>query len=375
MGFFNVLSNSSECKARTGTIKTSHGVIETPVFMPIGTLGAVKALLPKDLNEFSAKIILSNTYHLFLRPGTEVISKAGGLHKFVNWNNSILTDSGGFQVFSLSALRKVKEHGVEFSSHIDGSRHLFTPEKVIEIQRILGSDIMMPLDECLPNPTEKKAAEKSLELTTRWEKTAFDSFINSSSRYKHKQFLFAICQGSTYKDLRKIHIEAMSELDFDGYAIGGLAVGEKVNVMYDLVDYSTDFIAKKKPRYLMGVGTPVDLLECVEKGVDMFDCVLPTRNARHGRLYTTYGEINLKNADFKNNFDTPDSECHTYTSENFSLSFLRHLFMSKEILGMQLATLHNIGFYMKLMADIRDAIKKDRFMEFKKHFINNFKSK
>jgi queuine tRNA-ribosyltransferase len=293
----------------------------------------------------------------------------------MNWKSSLLTDSGGFQVFSLSSLKKISEEGVTFSSHLDGSKHLFTPERVIEIQRAIGSDIMMPLDECLPNPSEWKAVSKSLTRTHNWEKRCFEFYKNSDSLYGHHQSLFSICQGSIYKDLRKQSIEVLSERDFDGNAIGGLAVGEKNEVMYEITDYCTDFLSKDKPRYLMGVGTPIDILECVERGIDMFDCVMPTRNARHGRLFTTNGEINIKNAKFQNDFNSPDEVCRTYTSENFSLAYLRHLFISNEILGYQLATIHNIGFYLNLMKNIREAIKKDSFLEFKKSFLEKYLTK
>ncbi len=372
--FFNVLSNNNEpgVKARTGVIKTFHSEIYTPVFMPVGTTGSVKAIENRELDEFETKIILGNTYHLFLRPGLDVLKGAGGLHKLMNWDKSILTDSGGFQVFSLSSLKKVNDNGVTFSSHIDGSKHIFTPEKVIEIQRIIGSDILMPLDECLPNPTEWKIVSKSLKRTNSWEKRCYEFFINSESLYRFPQFLFSICQGGIFKDLRKDSIEFLTDIDFSGHAIGGLAVGEKNEVMYDITDFCTDNLPKEKPRYLMGVGTPVDLLECIERGIDMFDCVLPTRNARHGRLFTTNGEINILNSKYRYNFNSPDEECKTYTSENFSLAYLRHLFMSKEILGYQLATIHNIGFYQNLMKKIRIAIKENKFLNFKKTFLEKY---
>jgi queuine tRNA-ribosyltransferase len=375
--FFNVLSYSKEpgVKARTGLINTFHSEIETPVFMPVGTAGTVKAIENRELKEFDTRIILGNTYHLYLRPGIDVLKNARGLHKLMNWDKSLLTDSGGFQVFSLSSLKKISENGVIFSSHIDGSKHLFTPEKVIEIQRVVGSDILMPLDECLQNPSEWKTVSKSLNRTHNWEKRCLECFYNSESFYGYNQYIFSICQGSIYKDLRKQSIEFLSELDFAGNAIGGLAVGEKNDVMYEVTDYCTDFLAKDKPRYLMGVGTPVDLIECVERGIDMFDCVLPTRNARHGRLFTTYGEINIKNAKYQNDFNSPDDVCKTYTSENFSLAYLRHLFMSKEILGYQLATIHNIGFYQSLMKNIREAVKENKFLEFKKSFLEKYLSK
>jgi queuine tRNA-ribosyltransferase len=372
--FFDVLSNNDSCKARSGIIKTPHSNIETPVFMPIGTTATVKAITHRDIEEFDTRILLANTYHLYLRPGTEILEKAGGLHQFMNWKSSILTDSGGFQIFSLASLRKITEEGVEFSSHLDGSRHFFTPEKIIEIERVIGSDIMMCLDECLENPAERKKAEKSLKITSDWEKRCLEYFNHSQPLYGNEQYLFAICQGSTYEDLRKMHIEEMAQFDFAGFAIGGLAVGEESSVMYDIVELSTEYLPLNKPRYLMGVGTPIDILECVEKGIDMFDCVLPTRNARHGRLFTTYGEVNLKNSSLKFNFNSPDEECKTYTSENFSLAYLRHLFIAKEILGMQLATIHNLGFYLKLMKDIRNAIRENNFMSFKNEFLTKYLS-
>lgn len=375
--FFRVLSNNDDTglKARTGVITTAHSVIPTPVFMPVGTLGTVKAIEQRELEEMDARIILGNTYHLNLRPGMDVISSASGLHKFMSWERSLLTDSGGFQVFSLSALKKISEEGVDFASHLDGSRHFFTPEKVIDIQRIIGSDIMMPLDECLPYPVDTSAAEKSIRLTSRWEERCFRHFNNTAELYGSRQHLFSINQGSVYKDLRKESIEFLEQLDFSGNAIGGLAVGEANEVMYEVVDYCTDYMSKEKPRYLMGVGTPIDLIECVERGVDMFDCVMPTRNARHAKLFTTYGEINLKNSGLKFNHNSPDEECLTYTSKNFSLSYLRHLFVSNEILGSQLASIHNTGFYLNLMKNIREAIEENRFYEFKNNFIDKYKSK
>lgn len=372
--FFTVLSNSSECKARSGILKTGHSEIETPVFMPVGTGATVKALEHRELDEFDTRIILGNTYHLFLRPGMEVMKNAGGLHRFMSWDQSILTDSGGFQIFSLASLRKVTDEGVEFSSHLNGDKYFFTPQSVIEIQRVIGSDIMMPLDECLPHPSEYKTVKKSIELTTRWEKACFDCFRNSKDLYGHSQRLFSINQGSTIPELRKKSIEELVSIDFDGHAIGGLAVGEENSMMYDIVDMSTDLLPETKPRYLMGVGTPEDLLESVERGIDMFDCVMPTRNARHGRLFTTHGEINIKSAKFKSNFESPDTGFRSYTSENFSLAYLRHLFISNEILGVQLATIHNVGFYLNHMKCIREAIKADRFKEYKKSFLEKYNS-
>jgi queuine tRNA-ribosyltransferase len=376
VNWFNVLCNSNEdcIKARVGILETAHSEIETPVFMPVGTLGSVKAIEHRELQELGARIILGNTYHLYLRPGVEILEQVIGLHNFMNWDKAILTDSGGFQIFSLSSLKKVNDEGVEFASHIDGSKHFFTPEKVIGIQRVIGSDIMMALDECLPIPSDRSVVEKSVRLTSSWEKRCYKHFKETSPFYGYDQRLFSICQGGLYKDLRKLSIEDILEDDFDGIAIGGLAVGEKIEEMYETVDYCTDILPENKPRYLMGVGTPIDLLESVERGVDMFDCVLPTRNARHGRLYTTNGEINLKNSVYKNNFNSPDEECSTYTSDNFSLAYLRHLFNSKEMLGAQLATIHNVGFYMNLMKNIRKSISENNFVEFKNEFIKKYSS-
>ncbi|MFA5011446.1 MAG: tRNA guanosine(34) transglycosylase Tgt [Ignavibacteria bacterium] len=376
MKFFNVLSNSSELgiKARTGMITTDNSVIETPVFMPVGTVATVKAIKNSELEDLDSRIILGNTYHLYLRPGNSIIQNAGGLHKFMNWKRSLLTDSGGFQVFSLSSLKKVEDGGVKFSSHIDGSKHYFSPESVINTQRIIGSDIMMPLDECIAYPAAFKQAVKALERTIKWESKCFEVYKNTSSLYGHKQRLFCIVQGSTFKELRKRSIEELLVNDFDGCAIGGLAVGEKNELMYELTDYCTDILPVNKPRYLMGVGTPIDILESVERGVDMFDCVMPTRNARHGRIFTTYGEINIKNAKYAYDFRLIDDECITYTSKNFSFAYLRHLFMAKEILGAQLASLHNLGFYLKLMKDIRMAISINRFKEFKQTFLLKYNS-
>lgn len=375
--FFRVLYNSKESgtKARYGVITTSHSEIETPVFMPVGTAGAIKAVENREMEEFDTRIILANTYHLYLRPGIEVLKLAGGLHKFMNWKRSILTDSGGFQVFSLSGLKKVRDEGVEFASHIDGSRHLLTPEKAIDVQRIIGSDIMMSLDECLPNPSDKKTVEKSIRRTFDWEKRCLQQFKATEDKYGFPQYLYAITQGGIFKDLRRKSIEELSELDFDGNAIGGLAVGEPAEVMYELVDFSTELLPAIKPIYLMGVGTPIDLLECVDRGVDMFDCVLPTRNARHGRIFTSRGEINIRNSRFTSDFRLIDDEYSTYVSENFSFAYIRHLFIAKEILGMQLASIHNLGFYMKLMEKIREAIRENRFKKFKDDFIEKYKTK
>jgi queuine tRNA-ribosyltransferase len=373
--FFKVLSKDSESKARVCEVKTGHGTFQTPIFMPVGTQATVKAIEQRELDEIGSQIILGNTYHLYLRPGEEVLSKAGGLHKFMNWNKPILTDSGGFQVFSLSGLRKVNYDGVEFKSHLDGSMHFFSPEKVVQIQRAIGSDIMMVLDECLESPSGYDVVKESVKLTSSWAKRCKDEFANSESAYGFEQFLFGIIQGSVYKDLRKISAEELGELDFDGYAIGGLAVGEENEVMYDVVDYTTGLMSESKPRYLMGVGTPEDLLNAIERGIDMFDCVMPTRNARNGTVFTSKGKLRMKNLENKLNFDLIDGETDSYTAQNFSVAYLRHLFMSDEILAAQLATIQNLRFYIKLTEDARRAIIEDRFSGFKKAFLEKYNSR
>jgi len=371
--FFKVVSNDTRSRARVCEIQTGNGIFQTPIFMPVGTQGAVKAVEHRELIETGAKIVLGNTYHLYLRPGMDVLSKAGGLHKFMNWNLPILTDSGGFQVFSLSALRKVGIDGVEFRSHIDGTTHIFTPEKVVNFQRVIGSDIMMTLDECLENPTEYSKVEESVKLTTEWAKKSKTEFKSTEPNYDFKQFHFGIVQGSVFKDLRKRSAEEIAELDFDGNAIGGLAVGEENEMMYDIVNYVTDFLPTDKPRYLMGVGTPEDLLNAVEMGVDMFDCVLPTRNARNSTLFTSKGKLRLRNAENKFKFEEIDEWTDSYAS-NFTVAYLRHLFMSDEILGAQLASIHNVRFFLKLMEQIRQAIIEDRFVEYKKSFLDKYNS-
>lgn len=305
-------------------------------------------------------------------PGEDVISKANGLHKFMNWNKPILTDSGGFQIFSLSGLRKVSDEGVEFQSHIDGSSHFFTPERVINIQRVLGSDIMMVLDECLENPAEYKKVEESVKLTSEWARKSKHEFDRTKPKYGNIQFLFGIVQGSVYPDLRKRCAMDLTEIGFDGYAIGGLAVGEENELMYDTVEHTIEFMDETKSRYLMGVGTPEDLLNTIERGVDMFDCVMPTRNARNGMIFTTRGKLKLKNLENKYNFNSPDEETDSYTSTNFSVAYLRHLFISDEILAAQLATIQNLRFYLKLMEDSRKAIEENRFLNFKNYFLDKY---
>ncbi len=368
---FNLLAKDKSSKARAGLLETAHGKIETPIFMPVGTQGTVKALTPKMLEEdVEAQIILGNTYHLYLRPGTEILEKAGGLHKFMNWNKPILTDSGGFQVFSLSELRKLKQDGVEFTSHLDGSKHFFSPEKVISIERSIGSDIMMPLDECTPYPCEYDYAKKSKELTSAWAILNKEAFEKSEPLYGHEQALFGIIQGSVYKDLREASAKDLIKLDFDGYSIGGLAVGEPAETMYELVDFTTDIIPENKPRYLMGVGRPENILEAIERGVDMFDCVMPTRNARNAYLFTWEGIVTIRNATYKDDFSPVDGKCDCYTCRNFSRAYLRHLFKANEILALELATIHNLHFYLELVKTARKKILENNFTEWKNNVIN-----
>ena len=363
---YTLEKQSEKSKARAGFLNTDHGIIPTPIFMPVGTAGTVKAIMQKDLIELDAKIILGNTYHLYLRPGDNVINHFGGLHKFINWDRAILTDSGGYQIFSLQDMRKLTKEGAEFKSHIDGSKHFFSPESVVDIQRKLGSDILMVLDECVPYPADEKYTAKSMELSLDWAKRSKVHFDSSEPLYGHKQFQFGIGQGGMYPNLRKEYIERMIDIDFDGNAIGGLSVGEPTEVMYDLTDLSTDFLPKYKPRYLMGVGTPENLLECIERGIDMFDCVLPTRNARNGQLFTSRGKINLKNSQYKLSDDPIDENIDSYASRNFSLGYLRHLFISQEILALQLATMHNIAFYLNLVRTARQEIINDNYESWKK---------
>jgi queuine tRNA-ribosyltransferase len=373
--FFELVKKDKNSKARAGIIHTSHGDILTPIFMPVGTQGAIKAVEHRELNEIGTQIILGNTYHLYLRPGTEILEKFGGLHKFINWSKPILTDSGGFQIYSLSELRKIREDGVEFKSHIDGSLHFFSPEKVVDIQRSIGSDIMMVLDECVGFPAQYDYVKKSVELTTRWAKRAFDYFHSTSPLYDHKQFLFGIVQGSVIKDLRKISADDLTQIDFDGFAIGGLAVGESTEEMYEITDFTTDLLPENKPRYLMGVGRPENLLEAIERGVDMFDCVMPTRNGRNAYLFTSKGVLSIKNSQFKDDPSPVDDECDCYLCQNFSRAYLRHLFVAKEILALQLASIHNLRFYLNLISEARKMILEDKFTEWKKEKVEKISQK
>lgn len=361
-------------KARAGVLETEHGNIETPVFMPVGTQGSVKAIEQRELLDAGAQIILGNTYHLYLRPGLDVIESAGGLHEFISWKKPILTDSGGYQVFSLTGLRKIEEEGVAFRSHLDGSTHVFTPESVIRIQRQLGSDVMMVLDECTPYPCEHQYAFESNELTLRWAQRCQTEFRRGSPMYGHKQALFGIVQGSVYADIRERSAKALTESGFDGYAIGGLAVGEPAEQLYDLTELCQGFLPQEKPRYLMGVGTPENLLESIARGMDMFDCVLPTRNGRNAMCFTRQGAINLRNAIYKNDFSPVDPECRCYACSSFSRAYIRHLFLAKEILALQLATIHNLSFYLWLMRKAREAILETRFVGWKSEIVSRFRA-
>ncbi|GDX45500.1 queuine tRNA-ribosyltransferase [Bacteroidota bacterium] len=367
---FTILKKDDQTSARTGMISTAHGNIPTPIFMPVGTLGSVKAIHQHELiDPITAKIILGNTYHLYLRPGTDILSAAGGLHKFMHWDAPLLTDSGGYQVYSLASQRKIKEEGVIFQSHIDGSTHVFTPEKVMDIQRIIGADIIMAFDECPPYPCDYDYAKKSMDLTHRWLKRCCARFDETEGLYGYQQTLFPIVQGSTYADLRKESAETIRDLDREGNAIGGLSVGEPAEKMYETTARVCEILPVEKPRYLMGVGTPVNLLEGIALGIDMFDCVLPSRNARHGLLYTWNGVININNAKWKDNFDPIDPTSNAKTSQIYTKAYLRHLFKANEITAMQIATLHNLSFYLSLMAEARIQIEKGTFSTWKNSLI------
>ncbi len=373
---FSVISKDNNSKARAGYFQTDHGIVETPAFMPVGTQGTVKAVNQNFLeHDIKAQIVLSNTYHLYLRPGTEILEKAGGLHKFMNWQKPILTDSGGYQVYSLSSLRKLKDDGVEFRSHLDGSSHFFSPEKVIHIQRSIGSDIMMVLDECTPYPCDYEYAEKSTGLTSNWAVLNKEAFEKSKPLYDHTQFLFGIVQGSTYKELRERSVTELKKLECDGYAIGGLAVGEPSEVMYDITDFTTDMMPEDKPRYLMGVGRPENILESIERGIDMFDCVMPTRNARHSVLFTSEGVLTLTNAKFKEDFEKVDQNCDCYTCKNYSRAYLRHLFNAGELLALELASIHNLHFYISLVGEARKRIIDGSFKDWKNKTIEKISIK
>ena len=363
---FTLQHTDPASSARTGLIETDHGTIETPIFMPVGTVGTVKAVHQAELeNEVKAQIILGNTYHLYLRPGADILNQAGGLHKFNGWSKPILTDSGGYQVYSLSHRRKIKEEGVTFQSHIDGSRHFFSPERAIDIQRQIGGDLIMAFDECTPYPCDYRYAKKSMELTHRWLKRCCDHFDASDDLYDYRQSLLPIVQGSTYDDLRKASAETIAGFDRAANAIGGLSVGEPAEDMYHHTEIVCDILPKDKARYLMGVGTPANLLECIALGIDMFDCVMPTRNARHGLLFTSEGIINIKNAKWKDDFSAIDENCPCTTSQTHTKAYLRHLIHSKELLGAQIASLHNLTFYLWLVGEARKHIEAGDFRAWK----------
>ena len=361
---FEVIKKDTATRARLGRLHTEHGVIDTPVFMPVGTSAAVKTFTPTELDQIGASIILSNAYHLAMRPGIDVIKKCGGLHRFMNWPKPLLTDSGGFQIFSLARLKKISDSGVEFQSHIDGSVHFFSPEKVIEIQNILGADIIMPLDECAPYPCQYDYACNSMDLTVQWLRRSVKIQKNS------QQTLFGIIQGSIYPELRKECARKMVSLDLPGYALGGLSVGEPVELMYEMIEVTVPLLPEQKPRYLMGSGTPDDLIRCIEQGIDMFDCVLPTRNARTGTAFTEQGRLVIRNAVYKEDFSPLDPECDCYTCRNYSRAYIRHLLNAEEILGLRLVSYHNVYFYLNLLARIRQSIIQGSFQEIKKDILS-----
>ena len=363
---FEVQQTDQKSNARTGMLHTDHGVIETPIFMPVGTAGSVKGVHQQELrDDIAAQIILGNTYHLYLRPGLEVLESAGGLHQFINWERPMLTDSGGYQVYSLSGSRKIREEGVKFQSHIDGSYHFFTPERAIDIQRSIGADIIMAFDECTPYPCDYNYAKRSMHMTHRWLQRCFDQFERTSPKYGFEQALFPIVQGSVYKDLRLESAETIASHDAVGNAIGGLSVGEPDEELYAMTELVCGVLPKEKPRYLMGVGTPVNLLECIALGIDMFDCVMPSRNARHGMLFTSEGIINIKNAKWAKDFSPVDPNGTAFVDQVYTKAYLRHLIQAKENLGIQIATIHNLAFYLQLMKDAREQIKAGTFSSWK----------
>lgn len=373
---FKLEKQDPKSNARTGTVTTAHGAIKTPIFMPVGTAGSVKAVHQRELKEdIRAQIILGNTYHLYLRPGLDIIEKAGGLHKFNGWDRPILTDSGGYQVYSLSDTRKIKEEGVTFQSHIDGSKHNFTPEYVMDIQRTIGADIMMAFDECTPYPCDYDYAEKSMHMTHRWLKRCCDHFDKTEGKYGYDQTLFPIVQGSVYKDLRKQSAEAIASFEREGNAIGGLSVGEPAEMMYEMTDLVCEILPQDKPRYLMGVGTPANILESIALGVDMFDCVMPTRNARNGMLFTSEGIINIKNKKWADDLSPIDANLGGYVDTFYSKAYLRHLIMSKEILGAQIASIHNLSFYLWLVGEARNHIEAGDFASWKNTMVEKVSRK
>ncbi|MFC2138180.1 tRNA guanosine(34) transglycosylase Tgt [Bacteroidota bacterium] len=374
--FFEVIKNNDETNARAGKIKTDHGVIETPIFMPVGTAGSVKGVHQKDLlDDIKTQIILGNTYHLYLRPGISTIESAGGLHKFINWDKPILTDSGGYQVYSLSDNRKITNEGAIFKSHIDGSKHIFTPENIVDIQRSIGADIIMAFDECTPFPCEYKDAKKSMDLTHQWLDRGIEHFNTSKPLYGHVQFYFPIVQGSVFKDLRKKSAEEIACKQLPGNAIGGLSVGEPEEEMYAMLEVVNNILPKDKPRYLMGVGTPTNILEAISLGVDMFDCVMPTRNGRNGMLFTINGTINIRNEKWKNDFSPIDEQGNSFVDTQYSKAYLRHLIISNEILGAVIASMHNLAFYLWLVKTTREKIISNDFINWKRSILSNLNTR
>ena len=373
---FELLKTDTLTKARAGRITTDHGIIETPIFMPVGTVASVKGVQQRELTEdINADIILGNTYHLYLRPTTAILEHAGGLHKFMHWDRNILTDSGGYQVYSFSSTRKIKEEGVKFKSHIDGSYHFFSPEKSMEIQRSIGADIIMAFDECTPYPCEYGYASRSMQMTHRWLDRCINYLQENAPKYGYSQSLFPIVQGSVYPDLRKISAEYIASKGADGNAIGGLSVGEPAEKMYEITEIVCDILPEDKPRYLMGVGTPINILENIALGVDMFDCVMPTRNARNGMLFTAHGTINIKNKKWENDFSPIDENGYTFVDTYYTKAYLRHLFAAEEFLGKQIATLHNLGFYLWLVRQARKHILQGDFPEWKKQMVSQMNNR
>lgn len=367
---FKLTHTDKSSKARAGVLVTAHGEVRTPCFMPVGTQATIKALSSEEVRASGAEMIMANAYHLYLRPGGDVLKKCGGLHKFMAWDGPIMTDSGGYQIFSLAVLSKVKKEGVRFKSHIDGSKHFMTPEKIIEFQGLLGSDIMMPLDECLHYPVARNNVEESLKITFDWAKRSKEAALSLRGR---GSMLFGIVQGSTYPDLRKRAAEDIVGLDLDGYALGGVAVGEPGELIHEITEYTADLLPENKARYLMGVGTPRDMLDAIAEGVDLFDCVVPTRNGRNGQAFTRDGELQLRNAPFKEDTSPIDESCNCYACRNHTRAYIRHLFNTDEILGLRLVSLHNIHFYVKLIAASREAIEKNSFDKFRKTFKEKYK--
>lgn len=363
---FEVLNRAEKCSARTGLLETYHGIVKTPVFMPVGTQATVKTLTSEELEQIGAKIILSNTYHLYLRPGHKLIEEAGGLHKFMNWKGSILTDSGGYQVFSLGELREIKEEGVTFRSHLDGSLHFISPEMSIEIQNSLGADIIMAFDECIPYPATYEYAKNSVERTTRWAERC------KKHHKREDQALFGIVQGGLYRDLREKSAKDLVAMDFEGYAVGGLSVGEPKQCMYEVLDYVVPMLPEERPRYLMGVGSPDSIFEGIQRGIDMFDCVLPTRIARHGTVFTARGKLVVRNATYARDFSPLDPECDCYVCKNYTRAYIRHLLNAGEILGLRLTTYHNLYFLLRLVEKIREAIEGDYFLDLKEEFFSKY---